>query len=306
MPSPEQPRIIASWSLSAWRVARHQEWEIKPVLTIDGQQYAYSHPNEFSNELLRRWALAVREHGIEGVEEPLGLAIRELKLAAPWFATIQSYSSDTGTIPPSAPTRSGVITDRVKRKSPPPVIQPSQQALQTSAQQLTPQTISNSSPIQGMALKLKRSERTGTFGKLLFALDARMDMSAENRALIAKYNLGDRVIYESAAREARTEAARQHLENSRDDTSIFDSPGRQALGIGKSLFRLGRAAISATAAALSLRITVDGLIAGVHVECKDMNELMEAEEAITEAARNLKAELGAANTFTGQEQVIDL
>lgn len=165
---------------------------------------------------------------------------------------------------------------------------------------------SNNAPLQGMALKLKRSERTGAFGKLLFVLDARIDISNENRALIAKYNLGGRIIYESAAREARSAATLQHLENSRDETSIFDSPGRQALGIGKSLFRLGRAAISATAAALSLRITVDSLIAGVHVECKDMMELLEAEEAIVEAGRNLKAEIAAANTFTGQEQVIDL
>lgn len=187
--------------------------------------------------------------------------------------------------------------------SPSPIVQA---PLQTLAQQTTPQPFSDSGPVKGMALRLKRSERPGTFGSIVFTLDARIDMSAENRALIVKYKLGNRVIYDSANRRKYAEKTADHLDNSRNDTSLFDSPGRQAWGVAKTFARLGAAAVNATVAALSLRITVDSLMQGVHVECKDMAELLEAEEAITEAGRNLKAELTTATSFSGQEQVIDL
>jgi hypothetical protein len=171
---------------------------------------------------------------------------------------------------------------------------------------ISPQAFSNSGPPKGMALKLKRSERHGALGKMIFALDARMEVSAETRALIQKYKLGSHIIYESANREAYAKAAKAHLDNSRDDTSIFDSPGQQALGAGKAFYRIARSAISAAASALSLRITVDSLIKGHHIECKDMNELMDAEAEIKQAAINLKAHLEAATTFTGQEEIFEL
>ena len=56
---------------------------------------------------------------------------------------------------------------------------------------------------------------------------------------------------------------------------------------------------------MSLRITVYGLISGQHVECKDMNELLGAEQAIVEAAQNLRTYLNAAATFDGREQVLE-
>ncbi len=164
----------------------------------------------------------------------------------------------------------------------------------------------DSGPPKGMALKLKRSEHKGALGKMIFALDARMEVSSETQALIQKYKLGSHVVYESAKREKYAQAAKGHLENSHDNTSIFDSPGRQALGIGKSFYRIARAAISATASALSLRITVDSLIKGHHIECKDMNQLLDAEDEIKQAAINLKGHLQAAGTFTGTEEQFEL
>lgn len=165
---------------------------------------------------------------------------------------------------------------------------------------------SNIGLIQGMALRLKRHERPGTLGAIIFTLDARIDVSAENRALIEKYKLGNRLIYDSANREKYAAKARQHIESTRDQPGLFASPGAQAWGFAKTIGRLGAAAVNATASALSLRITVNSLMAGVHVECKDMHELLEAEDAIKEAGFNLKSELESATTFTGQEQVIDL
>jgi hypothetical protein len=57
--------------------------------------------------------------------------------------------------------------------------------------------------------------------------------------------------------------------------------------------------------ALSLNVTVDGLISGQHIECKDLDELLGAESAIIEACQNAKGYLDVASTFDGREQVLE-
>jgi hypothetical protein len=158
-------------------------------------------------------------------------------------------------------------------------------------------------PPPPMQLKLKRTQRNGMLGKVIFVLDARMEISAEERGLIEKYRLGDNVIYDSTARKKYTEATGAHLERTREQVSFSDTPGAQLLGVGKSLYRLARAGVSATMASLSLRITVYSLMGGVHVECKSMIELLGAERAIREAAENLRTYLDLAATFDGQEEI---
>ena len=159
---------------------------------------------------------------------------------------------------------------------------------------------------QGIVLKLKRSQRSGFTGKVIFVLDARIELSPEEMELIRKYRLGDDVVYESAARKERKEATLTHLQMSAaPKTSIRDSTGAQMLGVGKTFYRLTRAGVSATAAALSLRITISSLIASVHVECKSMGELMEAETAIIEAARSVRDYLDLAETFDGREEILE-
>jgi hypothetical protein len=159
---------------------------------------------------------------------------------------------------------------------------------------------------QSMALKLKRSQRQNAVGTVIFVLDARIALSREEYSLVRKYRLGGRVIYDSKARERHMEATRAHFDATRERPPMLADTTTQLLGIGKTLFRLGRASVSATMAALSLRITVDRLISGVHIECKSMNELFEAENAILEAGRNLKSYLEATGTFDGREDIIDL
>jgi hypothetical protein len=161
-------------------------------------------------------------------------------------------------------------------------------------------------PPQGMALKLKRSEKQSFTGKPVFMLDARMEVSADIRQRVIKYRLGKRVVYESSNRQKYADAANRHLAASGNDTSLFAPPAAQAKGIAKTFFQLGRAGVSGVIASLSLRITIDSLCAGVHVECKSMEELLEAEEAITVAARNLKSYVEVSTTFSGQEEIVEL
>jgi hypothetical protein len=144
-----------------------------------------------------------------------------------------------------------------------------------------------------MSLKLKRSE-TSSRGTPTFALDARMEVSPAIRAQIDKYQLGSEIVYDSTARQGHAAAAADQ----------FDA-GAQS-GALKSIYRITRGSLSLAMASLALRITIDSLLRGVHVECKSLSEIQEAEQAITQAGKNLKSYIEAANSFDGREHVIEL
>lgn len=168
--------------------------------------------------------------------------------------------------------------------------------LQNAALPVPAAEIPPSSAPQGIVLKLKRSQRSSLTGKVMFVLDARIELSSADVGLIRKYRLGDDVVYESTSRKQSMEASRKHLQMS--------EPSKTG-GAGKTLFRLARAGISATAAALSLRITINSLMTGVHVECKSMGELMQAESAIIEAVTDVRDYLDVAETFDGREEILE-
>ncbi|WP_316158325.1 MULTISPECIES: DUF4189 domain-containing protein [unclassified Bradyrhizobium] len=158
-------------------------------------------------------------------------------------------------------------------------------------------------PLEGIVLKLKRSQKTGAMGGLIYMLDARIDASQETLSLIAKHNLGGRLIYESEARQKHVAAAQGHLAATRGGPSLLAPASEQAKGAAGTIWKLGRAAVSAVRASLALRITVNSLLSGVHVECKSMEELLEAESAIREAKENLEGFLETAQTFDGREEI---
>jgi hypothetical protein len=140
-----------------------------------------------------------------------------------------------------------------------------------------------------MQLKLRRSERTaGMLSKsVMFMLDARLDLSAEEAANVKKYKLGDLVVYNSAA-------SRKHLEAAAE-AAVRETAGSLLSYVTRT-----------TMARLSLNITVDGLTKGQHVECKDLDELIAAESAIKQAAQATHTYLEIAKTFDGREVIYDL
>ncbi len=56
---------------------------------------------------------------------------------------------------------------------------------------------------------------------------------------------------------------------------------------------------------MKLNITIASLESGQHIECKSLDELLGAEEAIMDACRSLRGYLDAAATFDGREMLID-
>jgi hypothetical protein len=152
-----------------------------------------------------------------------------------------------------------------------------------------------------MQLKLKRSQRSGGMlgGKIFFQLDARADLSNDENALVTKYNLGKTVVYDSEARKKHAESAAGHFDNA------AGASGGTLSTVGRGVWANARGLASVAMMALSLRVTVDSLVNGQHIECKDMDELLGAEGAFREACRNVKSYLDVAATFDGREEVVE-
>ena len=140
-----------------------------------------------------------------------------------------------------------------------------------------------------MYLYLRRSQgQSGMMStKVIFALDARIDLAPEEKQLMQLYKLGSLTVYSS-------ENAKKHAGS---------VAGNLATG---NLWGTAKAAVSAGMMALSLRCTLDSLTRGQHIECNDMSELLAAESAIVEACNTAKAYLQAAQTFNGQEEVYEI
>lgn len=123
-----------------------------------------------------------------------------------------------------------------------------------------------------MKLLLRRDQRAGLLGKVIFTLDVRAQISPEERANIDKYKLGKELLY---------------MRNK-------DVPQDEGWkGVGKLIMFH----------ALNLTISVNDLVNGKKVECKDILEMLAVEEQIKEAALSFGRILEAAAHFGGEEIV---
>ncbi|HEX3666925.1 MAG TPA: hypothetical protein VHU23_17005 [Rhizomicrobium sp.] len=125
-----------------------------------------------------------------------------------------------------------------------------------------------------MKLLLRRDQRSGLLGKIIFALEVRAELSDDERQAISKYKLGDTVLYEKS--------------------TIID-PGRGLLGLASRLAHK----------AMNISVSVRDLTNGKKLECKDIVEMLAVEEQLREAGKTFSAILIAAQRFGGEE-VIDL
>ncbi len=138
-----------------------------------------------------------------------------------------------------------------------------------------------------MQLKLKRSQRAAGMlgGKIMYMLDARAELTPEERGLVSKHGLGKLSIYDSEGRKKRAQAAGEQLG-------------------GGGFFGTARGLASVAMASMSLQVTIDSLTSGHHIECKTMDELLGAESALREGCETLRTYLDLAVTFDGREEII--
>lgn len=132
-----------------------------------------------------------------------------------------------------------------------------------------------------MQLDITRSQKkAGMVTKtVVFVLEVQSHLSQEETHLIKEYGLGKDVIYNS-------EGARKHLDNAA-------SGGLMGAMKGLAL------------ASLSLRITIDSLISGHTIECKTLDEVLSAEDAVRDACANMKTYLEVAQKFDGTKESIE-
>lgn len=154
-----------------------------------------------------------------------------------------------------------------------------------------------------MQLKVKRSQRAGGMmgNKVIFILDARAEPTGEEASLIKKYGLGKINVYDSEARKKHQASAVGHFDTAAG-SPVFNATGKSVAG---ALWSNARGIASSAMMALSLSVTVDGLISGQHIECKDLEELLGAEMAMIEACKNTKNFITVASTFDGREEVLE-
>lgn len=123
-----------------------------------------------------------------------------------------------------------------------------------------------------MKLLLRREQRSAMLGsKPVFALHVRADVSADEKAAIDNYKLGDTELY--ASHEIKG--------------------GSGLLGVASRL----------AYKAMTINVTVKDLTGGKKVECKDIVEMLAVEEQIKEAAKTFAQVLAAAAQFGGEEVV---
>jgi hypothetical protein len=146
-----------------------------------------------------------------------------------------------------------------------------------------------------MQLKLQRSQRAKglTASKIHFCLDVRADYTPDERSNINKYRLGPQIIYSSRAAQKHLATANAQLDRTQDGST------------GTRLAGLARGTMSIALAKMQLSISIASLGRGHHIECDDLQELLESEDTIKSACKDLTRYLEAAATFDGSEIVVE-
>lgn len=126
-----------------------------------------------------------------------------------------------------------------------------------------------------MKLTLRRSQATkGMLSKSVqFSLNAKVRLTEQEAADVKKYRMGSEIIY------------------SKDRMGYNEYDNDTAGGMARNF-----AAIAA-----AITITVDDLVRGKNINCKDIMEMMAIVEQVKGACGNFKAMLEAAAQFEGEE-----
>ncbi|HVY83559.1 MAG TPA: hypothetical protein VG943_00370 [Caulobacterales bacterium] len=132
-----------------------------------------------------------------------------------------------------------------------------------------------------MQLKVRRSQKSGMLGgKVIFVLDVRAELTGEEQALVERYKLWPEVVYTSEQSTANAEHAR----------------AGNALALAKLL----------ADKVMKQFFTIKDLVQGQHIECKELQQVLAVEEQVCVACQNLKKYLELAQSFDGNEVVVEI
>lgn len=136
-----------------------------------------------------------------------------------------------------------------------------------------------------MQLRVKRSQIKGMMGGIYFAVDAKIILTDQEMQDVIKYHLHDQEVYYS-------EGFRKNV-----DKALNDIDSGTVGGALKSIARLA-------ALKLQLKLTFADLMKGAHVECKNLDELMGAEQVFIMACERAQTYLTFAKTYIDEEETV--
>ena len=124
-----------------------------------------------------------------------------------------------------------------------------------------------------MKLILRRDQKKGMLGgKISFSLNTRAELTPDEADHVKRYKMGDTLLYTKYEMADR---------------------GKGLLGAASRLrFKM-----------INVQVTVNDLVKGKHIECKDIVEMLAVEEQVREASKTFKQVLDAAARFGGEEVV---
>jgi hypothetical protein len=127
-----------------------------------------------------------------------------------------------------------------------------------------------------MELLLSKSQKSGMLSSTItFTLNIKTKLTDEEQSLVRKYKMGKEVVYEKMP----------------------------ITGAVAGMGGIAGALTSITAKALRLVFTVDDLVRGRTIECKDILDMIAAESQIRDAADGFWGILQASKNFEGEEVV---
>jgi len=138
-----------------------------------------------------------------------------------------------------------------------------------------------------MKLKLRRSQKSGLTGNVTFKLFFIVDLDPEEAAALKKYKFGKQVVYETPKGAAAAEGLK------------MAAAAGGLRGMGRGL------AATIAAKAFNQILTVNDMVDGKEIACKDIDEMIAAEEQIRDACTSLSRILYICQNFEGEE-IIDI
>lgn len=140
----------------------------------------------------------------------------------------------------------------------------------------------------------------------IFELEGRLDLDEEERFMFDKYELGDRVIYNSDAflqhlyeADSYREAAAKADENLPRARDVSETVGGLAEILSNSVLALTYNLLGK----VSLQLTLQNLLDGFHVESEDLEEILTVEGRTRESVRFTAEYLDTVCTFDGSEEL---
>jgi hypothetical protein len=155
-----------------------------------------------------------------------------------------------------------------------------------------------------MLVNIKRSQYDGWLSTY-YVLDATIEPTPDELELIEKHRVGPLVIFDSENVDYYADAAVQSAKSIGYEDHTGEPFFNYITSFYTSIYHLGAAAYNALQWSFSLRITVQSLIDGAHIESADVNEIYEAQNIITKAVDTLKAHLEGFQTFDGTEDLYE-